>query len=95
VQLDFAVLPTLRRSPAPPAESIGDLAQVRDAGSGWHDPLPTLYSALAMCHSAEQSFREHTGHVAAMIGDMNWTASHRRNVGGRRNAAHQPAPSAG
>jgi hypothetical protein len=53
-------------------ETIGDLAQVRDAGSGWHDPLPTLYSALAMCHSAGQSLREHTGHVAAMIGDMNW-----------------------
>jgi len=73
VQLDLAVLADgfadhLHRLP----ESIGDLAQVRDAGSGWHDPLPTLYSALAMCHSAEQSLREHTGHVAAMIGDMNW-----------------------
>jgi len=73
VQLDFAVLADgfadhLDRLP----ESIGDLAQVRDAGSGWHDPLPTLYSALAMCHSAEQSFAEHTGHVAAMVGDMNW-----------------------
>ena len=73
VQLDFAVLADgfadhLDRLP----ESIGDLAQVRDAGSGWHDPLPTLYSALAMCHSVEQSFAEHTGHVVAMVGDMNW-----------------------
>ena len=73
VQLDLAVLADgfadhLHRLP----ETIGDLAQVRDAGSDWHDPLPTLYSALAMCHSAGQSFREHTGHVAAMIGDMNW-----------------------
>jgi glutathione synthase/RimK-type ligase-like ATP-grasp enzyme len=73
VQLDFAVLADgfadhLQRLP----ESIGDLAQVRDAGSGWHDPLPTLYSALAMCHSVEQSFAEHIGHVVAMVGDMNW-----------------------
>jgi len=73
VQLDFAVLADgfadhLDRLP----ESIGDLAQVRDAGSGWHDPLPTLYSALAMCHSVEQSFAEHIGHVATMVGDMNW-----------------------
>ena len=73
VQLDFAVLADgfadhLDRLP----ESIGDLAQVRDAGSGWHDPLPTLYSALAMCHSVEQSFAEHIGHVAAIVGDMNW-----------------------
>jgi hypothetical protein len=29
-------------------QSIDDLAQARDAGSGWHDPLPTLYSALAI-----------------------------------------------
>jgi len=73
VQLDLAVLADgfadhLERLP----ESIGDLAQVRDAGSGWHDPLPTLYSALAMCHSAGQSFRQHIGQVVVMVGDMNW-----------------------
>ena len=73
VQLDLAVLADgfadhLDRLPA----SIGDLAQVRDAGSGWHDPLPTLYSALAMCHSAGQSFREHIGQMVVMVGDMNW-----------------------
>jgi glutathione synthase/RimK-type ligase-like ATP-grasp enzyme len=73
VQLDFAVLADgfadhLDRLP----ESIGDLAQVRDAGSGWHDPLPTLYSALAMCHCVEQSLAEHIGRVVAMVGDMNW-----------------------
>jgi hypothetical protein len=73
VQLDLAVLADgfadhLYRLP----ESIGDLAQVRDAGSGWHDPLPTLYSALAMCHSVEQSFGEHVGRFVAMAGDMNW-----------------------
>jgi hypothetical protein len=73
VQLDLAVLADgfadhLQRLP----ESIGDLAQVRDAGSGWHDPLPTLYSALAMCHSAGQSFRQHIGQMVVMVGDMNW-----------------------
>jgi glutathione synthase/RimK-type ligase-like ATP-grasp enzyme len=60
VQLALAVLADgfadqLERLP----RSIDDLAQVRDAGSGWHDPLPTLYSALAICHSVGQSFREH------------------------------------
>jgi hypothetical protein len=56
--------------------SIDDLAQVRDAGSGWHDPLPTLYSALAICHSVVQSLREHMGHLVAIAGDMNWDGEH-------------------
>ncbi|UQX12591.1 carbamoyl-phosphate synthase large subunit [Candidatus Mycobacterium methanotrophicum] len=73
VQLAFAVLADgfadrLDRLP----ETIGDLAQVRDAGSGWHDPLPTLYSTLAICHSVGQSFREHMGKVVAIAGDMAW-----------------------
>jgi hypothetical protein len=57
-------------------ESIDDLAQVRDAGSGWRDPLPTLYSALAICHSVGQSFREHIGQIVAIAGDMNWDGEH-------------------
>lgn len=57
-------------------QSIDDLAQVRDAGSGWHDPLPTLYSALAICHSVGQSFRDHTGQIVAIAGDMNWDGEH-------------------
>ena len=40
--------------------------------SCWHDPLPTLYSALAICHSVGQSFREHIGQIVAITGDMNW-----------------------
>ena len=73
VQLALAVLADgfadqLDRLP----QSIDDLAQVRDAGSGWHDPLPTLYSALAICHSVGQSFREHMGQLVAIVGDMNW-----------------------
>ena len=57
-------------------QSIDDLAQVRDAGSGWHDPLPTLYSALAICHSAGQSLRQHIGQIVAISGDMNWDGEH-------------------
>jgi hypothetical protein len=77
VQLALAVLADgfadqLERLP----QTIGDLAQVRDAGSGWHDPLPTLYSALAICHAAGQSLREHTGHIAAITGDTNWDGEH-------------------
>jgi hypothetical protein len=73
VQLPLAVLADgfadhLRRLP----KSVGDLAQVRDAGSGWHDPLPTLYSAFAICHLMGQSTREHMGQIVAMAGDMNW-----------------------
>lgn len=77
VQLALAVLADgfadqLERLP----QSIGDLAQVRDAGSGWHDPLPTLYSALAICHSVGQSFREHLGQIVTLAGDMNWDGEH-------------------
>lgn len=59
-------------------QSIDDLAQVRDAGSGWHDPLPTLYSALAICHSVGQSLREHVGHLLAIAGDELGRRAHRR-----------------
>src|ERR1700722_2037132 len=33
-------------------ESIGDLAQFRDAGSGWDDPPPPLYSGPGLCPPA-------------------------------------------
>jgi len=77
VQLALAVLADgfadrLDRLP----QSIDDLAQVRDAGSGWHDPLPTLYSALAICHSVGQSLRRAHGHLVAIAGDMNWDGEH-------------------
>lgn len=77
VQLAFAVLADgfadrLARLP----ETVGDLAQVRDAGSGWRDPLPTLYSTMAICHSVGQSFREHIGKVVATAGDMAWDGEH-------------------
>jgi hypothetical protein len=49
---------------------------VRDAGSDWHDPLPTLYSAPAICHSAGQTSREHIGQIVALAGDMNWDGEH-------------------
>jgi glutathione synthase/RimK-type ligase-like ATP-grasp enzyme len=73
VQLELAVLADgfadrLRRLPA----SIRDLARVHDAGDGWHDPLPTLYSALAVAHFAGESVAEHEKLFVAMAGDMNW-----------------------
>jgi len=61
------------------AKSLAETKRVeslRDAGSGWHDPLPTLYSALAICHSVGQSLREHMGHLVAIAGDMNWDGEH-------------------
>jgi glutathione synthase/RimK-type ligase-like ATP-grasp enzyme len=73
VALDLAVLADgfsdrLRRLP----ESIRDLARVHDSGDGWHDPLPTLYSTLAVAHYAGDSMKEHEKLFVAMAGDMNW-----------------------
>jgi hypothetical protein len=31
---------------------------------------------LAICHSVGQSLREHTGHLVAIAGDMNWDGEH-------------------
>jgi hypothetical protein len=97
VQLALAVLADgfadqLDRLP----QSIDDLAQVRDAGSGCHDPLPTLYSALAICHPVGQSLREHIGPLVAIAGDMKLRRrAHRRNVTRRREAAHRSRPQPG
>jgi glutathione synthase/RimK-type ligase-like ATP-grasp enzyme len=73
VALDLAVLADgfsdrLHRLP----QTIRDLARVHDAGDGWHDPLPTLYSALAVAHFADDSLKEHEKLFVAMAGDMNW-----------------------
>jgi len=69
VQLSLAVLADgFTDQPDRLPQSIDGLAQVRDAGSGWNDPLPTLYSALAICHSVGQSFRQHMGHLVAIAG---------------------------
>ncbi len=53
-------------------QTIKDLARVKDAGDGWHDPLPTLYSAFAVTHFAGVSLREHVKLQVAMGGDMSW-----------------------
>jgi hypothetical protein len=73
VALDLAVLADgfsdrLRRLP----QTIRDLARVHDAGDGWHDPLPTMYSTLAVAHFAGDSVKEHEKLFVAMAGDMNW-----------------------
>ena len=53
-------------------ETVRDLARVKDAGDGWHDPLPTLYSCFAITHFAGVSMREHEKLQVAMAGDMSW-----------------------
>lgn len=73
VQLELAVLADgfgdhLRRLP----RTIRDLARVHDAGDGWHDPLPTLYSTLSVAHFGDRSEREHEKLFIAMAGDMSW-----------------------
>jgi hypothetical protein len=73
IQLELAVLGEafadhLRQLP----ECIADLARVHDAGDGWHDPLPTLYSALAIAHDEASSMRDHEQLFVAMAGDISW-----------------------
>jgi glutathione synthase/RimK-type ligase-like ATP-grasp enzyme len=53
-------------------QTIRDLARLRDAGDGWHDPLPTLYSAFSLAHFAGVSHREHAQMQDAMDADMAW-----------------------
>ncbi|HEY8002350.1 MAG TPA: hypothetical protein VID76_10445 [Solirubrobacterales bacterium] len=53
-------------------KTISDLARVKDAGDGWHDPLPTLYSAFSLAHFAGVSTKEHAKLQDAMDADMTW-----------------------
>jgi hypothetical protein len=53
-------------------KTISDLARVKDAGDGWHDPLPTLYSAFSVAHFAGVSTKEHAKLQDAMDADMTW-----------------------
>jgi predicted ATP-grasp superfamily ATP-dependent carboligase len=73
IQLDLAVLAEgfsdrLRRLPG----AVADLARVEDAGEGWHDPLPTMYSALAAAQSEARSLRDQEQLFVAMAGDISW-----------------------
>jgi hypothetical protein len=52
--------------------TISDLARVKDAGDGWHDPLPTLYSAFSVAHFEGVSHKEHAKLQDAMDADMTW-----------------------
>jgi glutathione synthase/RimK-type ligase-like ATP-grasp enzyme len=53
-------------------QTIRDLARFKDAGDGWHDPLPTIYSAFSIAHFAGVSHREHAKLQDAMDADMAW-----------------------
>jgi hypothetical protein len=72
-QLDLALVGDafsdhMKRAP----ETIRDLARFQDAGDGWHDPLPTLYSAFSLAHFAGVSHRDHAVLQDAMDADMSW-----------------------
>jgi hypothetical protein len=72
-QLDLALIGDafsdhLKRAP----QTVRDLARFKDAGDGWHDPLPTLYSAFSLAHFAGVSHREHAKLQNAMDEDMSW-----------------------
>ena len=72
-QLDLALVgdafsDKLERVP----ETIRDLARFKDAGDGWHDPLPTVYSALSLAHFEGVSHKSHAVLQDAMDADMSW-----------------------
>jgi predicted ATP-grasp superfamily ATP-dependent carboligase len=53
-------------------KSIRDLADIGDAGKGWHDHMPTLYNFLAFAHHAKLEMKERTALFVAMAGDISW-----------------------
>jgi hypothetical protein len=77
VQLALAVLADgftdqLDRLP----QSIDDLAQVRDAGSGWHRPAAhAVFGVGDLPLRRPEPPRAH-GHLVAIAGDMNWDGEH-------------------
>lgn len=73
VQLDLALIGDAfsdRMTRVP--KTIRDLARFKDAGDGWHDPLPNVYSALSLAHFEGISHREHAVLQDAMDADMSW-----------------------
>lgn len=73
IQLDLAVLGDafadhFKHLPS----SVAELSRIHDAGHGWHDPLPNLYSALALAHHERASLSEHQKLFIAMAGDISW-----------------------
>ena len=77
VQLALAVLADgfadqLERLP----QSIDDLAQVRDAGSGWPTRCPRSTRHWPSVTPYGRASGEHIGQVVAIAGDMNWDGEH-------------------
>jgi hypothetical protein len=73
MQLDLALIgdafaDRMKRLP----QTVRDLARVHDASDGWHDPMPTLYSTLAVIHGKATSLREHENVLETMSGDITW-----------------------
>lgn len=73
VQLDFAVLANLFEEPLRRAPStIHDLIRVPDAGRGWHDHAPMVWSVATLAHGARMSHRRRTAVLEAMADDVVW-----------------------
>jgi glutathione synthase/RimK-type ligase-like ATP-grasp enzyme len=73
VQLDLAVFGQMfHEGLGEVPGSIHDLARVRDADTGWHDHLPTLYSFLAFAHHERLKLRERKALFVAMAEDISW-----------------------
>lgn len=74
VQLDFAVVAEMFKEPLRQApRTIHDLVHVHDAGTGWHDHLPMLWSFLTMARGERMSRKQQVAILEAMADDVVWT----------------------
>lgn len=73
VQLDFAVIAELFKEPLRRLpSSLHDALRVPDAGHGWHDHMPMLWSVATLVHGARMSHHERVAVLEAMADDVVW-----------------------
>lgn len=73
LQLDVAVVASAFKEPMKELPStIHDLLHVRDAGRGWHDHLPALWSCASLAHGEWASHRQRVAILEAMADDVVW-----------------------
>lgn len=73
VQLDFAILAEMFKEPLKDKPKvIHDLVHIRDAGHGWHDHLPMLWSFASLARGERMSRQQQVAILEAMAADVVW-----------------------
>jgi len=73
MQLDVAVVASIVQEPMKELPTtIHDLLHVRDAGRGWHDHMPALWSCASLLHGEWASHRQRVAILEAMADDVVW-----------------------